>query len=397
MATNLEKPDFKKQFRGMVQSAQSLTVAYIGVVNGLFAALKKLGAGDVAAIATAARMDAGYVRRWCDAAFAFGYLDAEGDVFRLSDMGAAMPPDAPDTLMPLAMTMVSSVHMSVRSAALMRNGERPAKKVMGEVYTLLPWFGTMLEGTFARFFEEKICPGVPVFSEINERGGLVVDLGCGNGWYLRALGRRCGDVRGLGLDGFEENVVQAARLAQQEGVGNRLQFVQGDAREFNSTAADLIAMNRALHHVWESGVAPFIRGSATSFALARRWRSANRIGPPTARLCESLRCAAWRCITSTSMCRAITCCTPDEIADRLRRRGLAPEIHRFAMASRPSSLPGVLRKSRLPNPWKLCPYQTGNLPTPEAGPIRVVTFGVLLPFFDPRSKAEMQGRDVAAN
>ena len=215
MATNLEKPDFKKQFRCMVQGAQSLTVGYIGVVNGLFAASKQLGAGDVAEIATAARMDAGYARRSRDAAFAFGYLDAEGEVFRLSEMGAVMLPDAPDTLLHLAMTMVSSVHMAVRSAGLMRSGERPGETVMAEVETLLPWFGAMLEGTFARFFEEKICPGVPVFSEINERGGLVVDLGCGNGWYLRALARRCGEVRGLGLGGFQENVAQAMRLGHK--------------------------------------------------------------------------------------------------------------------------------------------------------------------------------------
>jgi hypothetical protein len=176
MATNPEKPDFKKQLRAMVQGSQSLTVAYIGVVNDLFAALKRLGTGDVAAIATATRMDAGYVRRWCDAAFAFGYLNAEGELFRLSEMGAAMSPDAPNTLMPLPMTMVSSVHTALRSASLMRSGERPGETVMAQVETLLPWFGAMLEGTFARFFEEKICPGVPIFAEINERGGLVVDL-----------------------------------------------------------------------------------------------------------------------------------------------------------------------------------------------------------------------------
>jgi hypothetical protein len=76
MTINPEKPNFKKQFRAMVQGSQSLTVAYIGVVNDLFAALKRLGTGDVAAIATAAHMDAGYVRRWSDAAFAFGHLDA---------------------------------------------------------------------------------------------------------------------------------------------------------------------------------------------------------------------------------------------------------------------------------------------------------------------------------
>jgi trans-aconitate methyltransferase len=330
MATDLEKPDFKKQLRTMVQGAQSLTVAYIGVVNGLFATLKRLGGGDAAAIATAAHMDAGYVLRWCDAAFAFGYIEAEGDVFRLSDMGEGMLPDAPDTLMPLAMTMVSSVHMGVRSAGLMRSGERPGENVMAEVETLLPWFGAMLEGTFARFFEEKICPGVPVFAEINERGGLVVDLGCGNGWYLRALARRCGAVRGHGLDGFAENVAQATRLAGQEGLGGRLHFAQGDAREFElDQPADLIAMNRALHHVWESGVAPFIRrlrdnlrpGGAVAI-WEPDWPSDRSV----------LRKPALRGLALHNLNEHVQgnhLLHADEIADAFAGEGFAPEIYRF--------------------------------------------------------------------
>jgi trans-aconitate methyltransferase len=331
MATNPEKPNFKKQFRAMVQGSQSLTVAYIGVVNDLFTALKRLGTGDVAAIATAAHMDAGYVRRWSDAAFAFGYLDAEGEVFRLSEMGAAMLPDAPDTLMPLSMTMVSSVHMAVRSASLMRSGERPGETVMAEVETLLPWFGAMLEGTFARFFEEKIRPGVPIFAEINERAGLVVDLGCGNGWYLRTLARRCGSLRGLGLDGFEENVTQATRLTQEEGLGDRLHFIQGDAREFKlDQPADLIAMNRALHHVWEGGVAPFIR----------RLRDSLRPGGavaiwepdwPSDRLI--LRKPALRGLALQNLNEHVQgnhLLHADEISEAFAAEGLAAEIYRFA-------------------------------------------------------------------
>ena len=135
----------------------------------------------------------------------------------------------------------------------MRSGERPGEKVLAERETLLPWFGPMLEATFACFFETTICPGVPVFSEIDARGGLVVDLGCGNGWYLLALVRRCGAVRGLGLDGFQENVAQANRLAQQEGLGDRLHF---DAHEFK------LDEDRAAAHryepraasVWEGGI-----------------------------------------------------------------------------------------------------------------------------------------------
>ena len=331
MATNLEKPDFNQQFRTMVQGAQSLTVAYIGIVNGLFGALKRLGAGDAAAIATAARMDAGYVRRWCDAAYAFGYIEAEGEVFRLSETGAAMLPDAPDTLMPLAMTMVSSVHMALRSAGLMRSGERPGEKVMAEVETLLPWFGAMLEGTFARFFEEKICPGVPVFSEINERGGLVADLGCGNGWYLRALARRCGAVRGLGLDGFEENIAQATKLAGQEGLRDRLHFVQGDAHEFKlDQPADLIAMNRALHHVWEGGITPFIR------RLRDNLRPGGAVAiwePDWPADRSALRKPALRSLALHNLNEHVQgnhLLHADEIAGAFAAEGFAPEIYRFS-------------------------------------------------------------------
>ena len=64
----------------------------------------------------------------------------------------------------------------------------------------------------------------------------------------------------MGLDGFEENIGQATRLAAAEGFGDRLHFASGDAHAFGLEApADLIAMNRALHHVWEAGGATFIR------------------------------------------------------------------------------------------------------------------------------------------
>ena len=131
---------------------------------------------------------------------------------------------------------------------------------MGERETLLPWFGPMLEANFSEFFEQTICPNVPGFAEVDARGGLVVDLGCGNGWYLRALVRRFGAVSGVGLDGFDENIVQATRLAAAEGLDDRLRFARGDAHSFSLEApADIIAMNRALHHVWEAGGPTFIR------------------------------------------------------------------------------------------------------------------------------------------
>ncbi len=244
--------DLKNQFRQQSQVALSLNIAYIGVVNGLFSLLHRLGQASAVALAGTARLDPGYVSRWCDAAFAFGYLDADGETFRLTQTGEAMRPEAPATLMPMAVQSVLSAHMAERAAGLMRTGERPGEQVLAERETVLPWFGTMLEASFGPMFEHTICPAVPAFADVDARGGLAIDLGCGNGWYLRALARRCGKLRGLGIDGFQENITQAQVLAQQSGLSNRLRFLHGDIHALVlDEPADLIAMNRALHHVWE--------------------------------------------------------------------------------------------------------------------------------------------------
>ncbi|MCI4680648.1 class I SAM-dependent methyltransferase [Rhodoblastus acidophilus] len=322
--------ELKKQFRNMARAAQTLGVAYIGVVNGLFTALHSLGKADADALAAAAGMDPFYVRRWCDAAYAFDFLEAGGDSFRLSETGAAIVPTAPGTLMPFAAQTVLNLHMAERAAELMRTGARPGEQVLAERATLLPWFGPMLEANFATFFEQTICPGVPFFAEVDRRGGLAVDLGCGNGWYLRALARRCGALRGLGIDGFEENIAQATRLAAREGLGERLHFVSGDAHDFTlDEPADLIAMNRALHHVWEVGGATFIarlRDNLRPGGAAVIWEPDWPADRATLRI-PAFQGLAFQNLTEhvqgNHLLRA------EEIADAFAAQGMAPEIFHF--------------------------------------------------------------------
>ena len=80
----------------------------------------------------------------------------------------------------------------------------------------------------------------PDESELMERGGVAVDLGCGNGWYLRALARHCPNLRGIGLDGFAENVRQARALAEAESLAARLEFREGDLHHFTVTEPVLV-------------------------------------------------------------------------------------------------------------------------------------------------------------
>jgi len=154
--------------------------------------------------------------------------------------------------MPFAVQSVLSAHMSERAATLIKTGERPGEKVLAERESILPLFGPMLEAMFSGVFEQQILPNVPVYRDVDEKGGLAVDLGCGNGWYLRKIIARFPHLRGIGLDGFEENINQATEIAQRDGLSDRLKFIKGDIYHFTvSEPVDLIAMNRALHHVWD--------------------------------------------------------------------------------------------------------------------------------------------------
>ncbi len=234
------------------QGAVALDLAFIGIHNGLFDLLARDGAFAPESLARAAGLDEGYVRAWCEAAYAFELLEREAGAYRNSPLGEAFRSDSDDTLLPAAVGSLFAAHMAERAAGLMKSGERPGEKVLAERETLLPWFGPMLEHSFGRLFEGHILPAVSEFAEVNAKGGLAVDLGCGNGWYLRILARHMPGLRGLGLDGFEENVRQAEALAAREGLADRLRFQVGDIYHFSSDeAADLIAMNRALHHVWD--------------------------------------------------------------------------------------------------------------------------------------------------
>lgn len=321
----------RQQAIDAVQGATLLNIAYIGVVNGLFTALHRLESASSDDLAGATSRDAGYLERWCDAAYAFELLDeASPGVFELSPLGNAFRPEATGTLMPFAVHSVLGAHMAERAAGLMPSGERPGEVVLGERGTVLPWFGPMLEAMFADFFEQQILPALDVYRDADQRRGLAVDLGCGNGWYLRRMMARCPQMRGIGLDGFEENITAARERAQAEGVGDRLQFRTGDLHDFTSDEpVDLIAMNRALHHVWndKEDVFALLREHLAPGGAAVLWepawpadRGALRAPPLRAMAFQNLN----EHVQGNHFLR------PEEIAGALRGAGLEPSIHLFA-------------------------------------------------------------------
>jgi len=242
--------ELRNQIITQTQGALTLSIAFIGVSNSLFSTLAETGAATVEELAMKTGLDVGYLERWCDAAFAFGFLDEEKGKLGLTDLGRAFIPDAPGTCLPFAIQSVMSAHVADRATTFMKTGERQ-KEMMAENPNIIPFFGLMLEGMFGEMFEQQILPNISTYRNVDVKRGLVVDLGCGNGWYLRKIAKHFPHLRGIGIDDIKENIDQAQKLAQKEDLEHRLTFMVGDIHYLPiDEYADLMTMNRALHHVW---------------------------------------------------------------------------------------------------------------------------------------------------
>lgn len=249
-------PDLRARILAASQGALMLNLAYIGVTNRLFAALSA-GPQNLPQLQQATGADLAYLLRWSDAAVAFGLLDRDQDQLSLAALGRAFLAETPGSLMPVALGSVLSSHMAERAAALMPSGDRPGESVLTECESLRPWFGTMLEVGCGPVFQQAVLPALPAVQAVGEEGGLVVDLGCGSGWYLRLLLARYPKLTGVGMDMVPESIAVAAQAAAAEGLSHRLRFQLGDLQHFDvDEPVALLVMNRALHHVWGADPAP---------------------------------------------------------------------------------------------------------------------------------------------
>jgi len=318
----------EQELRARLEAAVGLDVAYVGVANGLFSALADLQEATPRGLAETTGCDAAYTQRWCDAAYAFEYLSEAGTGrFSLTDLGRQFVPEIAQTGMPAAVQAVLGAHMAERASALMRTGERPGEAVLAERETIMPLFGPMLEAQFGPLLEREILARIGVFAEADARGGLVVDLGCGNGWYLRRLLSHFPTLRGLGLDTTETAIEQARTEAARAGLAKRLRFDLGDLADFASDEpADLIAMNRALHHVWDDRerVVSLLYEHLKPGGAAVIWEPAW----PADR--TSLRESARRVMAFQNLAEHVQgnrFLHPDEIEAALRDGGLLTETH----------------------------------------------------------------------
>ncbi|MDH5657009.1 MAG: methyltransferase domain-containing protein, partial [Spirochaetia bacterium] len=218
----------KKEIQGQVRSSMLLSTAFIGIHNHLFDILHSHSRMAAELLAKTSNSDLAYLKRWLDAAYSFGLIDEENENFFLTETGLLFTANHESSMMGAAIQAVLGAHMADRISALMKSGERPGESILLERPSIAQNFGVMLEKGFSPLFNQIILPGLAFFKTVNENRGSILDLGCGNGWYLRNIAKVYPDIKGTGVDGFSENINEAKRLSEKEGLHKRLDFSEGD-------------------------------------------------------------------------------------------------------------------------------------------------------------------------
>lgn len=250
------------RLNGFVSGFHATFYVYTGVECGLFRALTV--PRSPAELASSLSLHRPYVRRFCEAGLRWGLLAVEGGVddttnrdavdgdaevdavdgdaeqdaagggdaprFRLREGFAPALADPEDARYVGDLFQFLGEHLTedyVDYPAAFESGERRPLAGRGSEYA------EVIEGTtrgLQVIFVAKLLSDLEAFEARLERGGRLLDVGCGAGSLACRLCQRYPDVEVVGVD-LDRNAIERARdRAAREGLSERTTFLVQDAR-----------------------------------------------------------------------------------------------------------------------------------------------------------------------
>lgn len=232
----------------------------LGDQLGLYRALA--GAGPVSPADLAARTGTAerYVREWCLAQAARGYLTYEGaGLFSLPDEHAVPLTDetSPACVVGAFETAVGAVLATERVAERFRTGGGLAwGEQDGHVHTGCERF---FRPGYLTYLTSAWIPALDGVHDALTRGAAVADVGCGHGATTLMLAAAYPESRVTGFDGHAASVDAARKRAADAGLADRVAFEVASADTFPGRY-DLVTMFDSLHDMGDPvGVTRHIR------------------------------------------------------------------------------------------------------------------------------------------
>ena len=247
----MERDELVQRMEGAVLGAFDVASTYLGVKLGLYRSLADDGPATAGELAARTGTNERLVREWLEQQGATELLDATEDGgewrFALPSGHAAvlLDPDAVDGVAGTVLSLVADLAQVPRLVESFRTGvgipyaDYGPDEAEGQSLGTRPVYRTEVAGWLA---------AVPGLAErLAADGARVLDIGCGVGWSSVSMARAHPRLVVHGVDLDPGSIEAAQRVAESEGVTDRVRFELRDAATLAGAGYDLATMFEMLH------------------------------------------------------------------------------------------------------------------------------------------------------
>jgi SAM-dependent methyltransferase len=207
--------------------AMAAGMAYVGTKMGLFRAMAGKGAMRAGEVAQASGLQPRYVEEWLKGMTSAGYLNYEpaAQTFELPEEHAYLLASEGTDHFVGGLYLITPVLLGAapKVADAFKNGGGVTLSELGTAgVEALDWINC---GQYEQRFTNMWLKALPDVVERLERGGRVLDVGCGAGRVSSAIAKAFPKTEVIGLDPDEQSVARARATTAATGAGPNLSFV----------------------------------------------------------------------------------------------------------------------------------------------------------------------------
>ena len=246
---------------GDLGAAVNGALVIIGDKLGLYKALHKDGSMTSQQLADATQTAERYVREWCSAQAAQGYLEyhANDNTFALSPEQALVFADSES---PVIMTggfyAISSVYQDEPKVA---EAFKTGKGISWGNHCSCLFCGTekFFRPSYKHNLTQSWIPSLEGVEEKLQKGIKVADIGCGHAVSTMIMAEAYPNSQFVGIDIHPASIEHASKAARSAGLSN-ISFEVGDATQLNGAGYEFITCFDCLHDMGDpAAVAAQIR------------------------------------------------------------------------------------------------------------------------------------------
>jgi SAM-dependent methyltransferase len=257
--------EFVHKAFGDIGGALTASLVVIGDRLGLYRALASDGPATPADLAARTQTAERYVREWCAAQAASGYLtyDPKTGRYTLPEAHAAALTDesSPACVLGGFQGMTAATRITPRIIEAFRSGqgvgwhEHDANLFEGTERFFRPGYNANLLSSW--------IPALEGVAQKLERGAHVADVGCGHGASTIIMAQRYPRSTFVGFDYHEPSITRARKRAEEAGVGDRIRFEVAQAKTYPGRGEyDLVTFFDCLHDMGDPvGASTHVRES----------------------------------------------------------------------------------------------------------------------------------------